>query len=513
MLIMNRYNPDVLSCLANLSSDEVFTPPQLANQMLDLLPQDLWSNPNARFLDPACKTGVFLREIAKRLDKGLRSKIPDLQTRINHIMKNQLFGIAITELTGLLSRRSLYCSKTANGRYSVCTIFKKPEGNIHYRRIEHTWKKGRCAFCGASQANYDRGPELETHAYEFIHTKKPEEIFNMNFDVIISNPPYQLSDKGGEGYSAIPLYNHFVEKSMQLKPRFLSMIIPARWYSGGKGLDSFRKKILNDKRISIIHDFPETEDCFPGLNIRGGVCYFLWERDYLGECKVYNHIRKKVHIMMRPLYKPGIPIFIRYNKALSIVEKVRSFNEPTMENIVMPRNVFGIPSNFKLYSKAPNNKHSIKLFIGDRSIKKITDRIVYIDAAHIKKNKNLVQNIKVIVSKASPGGDEYPHAIFTKPIIAQQNSVCTETYLVVSVFKTLNEARNMVSYMCTRFFRFLVALIKNTQNISKDCFALVPQINMDIYWTDEKLYKKYGLTKEEVKFIESMIRPMEPNDE
>ncbi len=319
-LIRANYNPDVLSSLANLSNDEVFTPPDVVNKMLDMLPQELFSNPDTTFLDPATKSGVFLREIARRLLKGLEKQIPDLQERVDHIFKKQLYGIAITELTSLLARRSLYCSKYPNSAFSV-TKFDRAEGNIRFRRTPHTWADGKCIYCGASKSEYDRGEGLETHAYEWIHTANPEDLFGMKFDVIISNPPYQLST-GGSGVQAIPMYNRFVTQAKKLKPKYITMIIPARWFTGGFGLDSFRDEMLHDRSIREIHDYPEASDCFPGVQIKGGICYFFWDRDNKGDCAITTHKGNQVGITeVRPLLDGKLDVFIRYNEAVDIYKK------------------------------------------------------------------------------------------------------------------------------------------------------------------------------------------------
>ena len=325
-LFETTYNPDVLSCIANLSNDEVFTPPELANQMLDLLPQELWSDPNATFLDPACKSGVFLREIAKRLIKGLETEYPDLQERLDHIYKHQVYGIAITELTSLLSRRSLYCSKYPNSKYSVVR-FDNPEGNIRFRRCEHTWQNGRCRYCGASAAELDRGDEYETYAYEFIHIDKPEDLLHMRFDVIVGNPPYQL-DTAGAGRQARPIYNLFVEQAMKLKPRYLSMIIPSRWFAGGMGLDTFREEMTTDGHIRRIVDYANAKDCFPQNSISGGVCYFLWDRDHAGSCEFTNISEGQSNTIVRDLDE--WPVLVRYNDAVDVIRKVQSLGEPTL---------------------------------------------------------------------------------------------------------------------------------------------------------------------------------------
>lgn len=508
-----NYNPDVLSCLANLSNDEVFTPPNLVNNMLDLLPTALWSNPNAKFLDPVSKSGVFLREIAKRLMTGLEKKIPNKQKRINHIFENQLYGIAITELTALLSRRSVYCSKTANGKYSICETFPDgdlgSQGNIRYERMQHTWENGKCTQCGASQEVYDRGDEAESYAYNFIHTDNPAKLFTnkklkkgqeMKFDVIIGNPPYQLGSDGGT--RDVPIYNRFIEQAKKLNPKYLAMIIPSRWMASGLGLNEFRSTMLSDKRIKNLIDFPVSSEVFAGVEVKGGICYFLWDRDYEGDCEVTTMRNNEVVGFARRSLNE-YDILVRDSRALPILRKILGKKESSIIEILSVDKEFGWTSNF-------NGFHSIKKE-GDIPLHYITKgkrHIGFIERKNITKSSNLIDTWKVFVPKAgSDGGQKIPDYVLGKPLVASSPSVCTQSFLFFFL-KSKTEAENLKNYYNTKFFRFLVSLRKFTQDATRSTYTWVPIQDFNEVWTDEKLYKKYGLTKDEIAFIESMIRPM-----
>lgn len=506
-----QYNPDVLDALANLSSDEVFTPPKIANEMLDLLPKEIWSDSSIKILDPACKSWVFLREAAKRFIKWLENEFPDLQERIDHIMTKQLFWIWITNLTALLSRRSLYCSKNAKfdpnddlWKYSICTKFGTNDWNIWFDRVEHERKNGNCIHCGASQSEYERNEGLETHAYKFIHST-PEEINalfgldpKMRFDVIIWNPPYQLNDWWNWA-SASPLYNYFVQQAKKLSPKYLSMIMPARWYAWWKWLDDFRDTMLHDNRISHLVDFRNSKDCFSWVDIKWWVCYFLWDNNYKWDCIVTSYTNwEKTSELKRSLVEKDSDTFIRYNEAISILKKIQKFNEKSFSEIVSSRKPFWFATNF-IDFKEKEFHNSIKIYANQKQW--------YVDKNLIEKNKEWIDKYKLIVPKAIWSWEMWIDKI--KPIKLSKNSCCTETYVVFWPFDDEFVMENVLSYTQTKFFAFMMWLRKVTQDATAKVYSFVPMQDFSKSRTDEELYKKYDLTQEEIDYIETMIKPID----
>lgn len=523
-------NPDVLTCIANLSNDEVFTPPELANKMLDTLAEawatnhggaNIWGDKRVTFLDPCTKSGVFLREITSRLTKGLEKKIPDLEKRVDHILTKQVFGIGITQITSLLARRSVYCSKhakkTKQHPHSIATGFTSDDGNIWFKRIKHTWDEDKCKYCGANRRDYDRAEGLETHAYAFIHTDNIKtrlaEIFggNMQFDVIIGNPPYQLGQSGGDavGGFAMPIYQEFVKAAKSLDPRLVVMVTPSRWFAGGRGLDEYRSEMLADKRMRALVDFPDAGEAFPGTQIKGGVSYFLWDNSWSDACEVTTIRAGKPTAPPTRRYLGAYDVLVRQNEAVPILEKVLKVNAKdgfgNLASKVSAIQPFSIRTNFRGAETAKGIKKPVRL-IGNGGDS-------FIERSDVPRNDAWIDEWKVLLGAAYGAGESYPHQIYNHPIVAGPGTACSETYLVIDRFKSKVEAERFAAYLRTRLVRFLVSLRKYTQHLYNERFQFVPVLPMDREWTDEMLYKKYGITKDEIAFINSMIRPMGEDDE
>jgi site-specific DNA-methyltransferase (adenine-specific) len=507
----------VLSCIANLSNDEVFTPPELANRMLDTLTEawaanhggaNLWADPQVRFLDPCTKSGVFLREITRRLTEGLADAIPDLQQRVDHILKHQVFGIGITQLTSLLARRSVYCSKYANGAHSIAKGFSDEGGNIWFQRMEHTWDGSKCKFCGAPRATLERANEFENYAYAFIHTDKIQvrisEILrqDMQFDVIIGNPPYQMSGGAG-GTSDSSIYHLFIEQAKKLAPRFLCMVTPSRWLAGGRGLDDFRNRMLNSKQLVKLVDYPVSKEVFPNVEVKGGICYFLWSETHTGSCDVTLIRGDQSSVSARKLDE--FDVFVREPKAAGILRKVLEANEPPITGILTADTPFGIATNFDgFHTKKRSGDISLHYVRGGKR------EIGFVPRREIAKNAVLIDKWKVLVPKAgSDGGQKIPDSVLGKPWLSPPPSAATQTFLAIWA-SSESEAKSIESYYRTKFFRHLVSLRKLTQDALRPMYSWVPMQRWDRSWTDRELYSKYRLTIEEIEYIEAVIRPMDP---
>jgi site-specific DNA-methyltransferase (adenine-specific) len=491
--------PDILEVIANLSNDAVFTPPRVVNAVLDLLPAEVWSDPTLRWLDPGAKTGVFPREITKRLMAGLAEAIPDETARLEHILREMVFAIATEEITGMMTRRSLYCSKDASSEFSTVR-FADPDGNVWRKRVKHDFDiEGRCKECKGTRADLEMD-ERDNKAYGFIHAdgrQKIDKEITMKFDVIVGNPPYQM-ETGGSGRQAVPLYHKFVEQAQDLNPQYLAMVIPSRWFGGGMGLDAFRTTMLADRRVRHLVDYLDARECFPGVDIAGGVCYFLWSRDDPGTCEVENRWGNKTWHSTRHLDE--FDVFVRLDPAVSIVRKVVAMGGESLTSTVSGVRPFGIPT-----SQRPQGTSGFHLLSsGGRG---------YIPKSMVSSGHQMVDKWKVITSKTSHDHAGQPdkdgmRRVLSRLELLEPGWVCTESYIVLGAFDTKAEAENLLGYARTAFLRFLVSVRSYSQDITRDRFAFVPLQDFSKEWTDAELYKKYGITADEQAFIESMIKEM-----
>ncbi|HNP55903.1 MULTISPECIES: Eco57I restriction-modification methylase domain-containing protein [Mycobacteriales] len=496
---MSRFDqhvPDILDCLAQLSNDEVPTSPKLASAMLDLLPEHVWHEPNYRWLNPFSKSGVFLREIATRLLDGLEAWEPDFLARREHIFRNMLYGAAITEMTGIISRRSVYCTADASSAYSVVR-FDDPDGNIPYVPSTHDFNAdGRCRLCNGPR-DLERGDMRENYAYSFIHGTYPtEELADMKFDVIVGNPPYQIDSDGNT--RTMPVYQKFVERAIEMDPRYVLMITPSRWFTGGLGLDEFRARMIADRHLSNLVDNPKLFDCFPGVEIKGGVSYFLWDRDHDGDCEFSTRVNGKIISTMTRDLRAGDGVLMRDNLAASIVEKVRARSLPTVEARFAPQVPFGFRTNYGGASDEPFSG-GIPLVYGNK--------VGYVRPDQLERLHDWVDRWKVLIPKAGDGHGREISYVLGEPIALAPGSACTQTYLIAASFDSEEETRNYANYMATKLYRFLVLQRKVTQDLTSDRFRFVPMLDMTRPWTDGQLYDYFNLTDDERRYVESSIAP------
>lgn len=485
---------DIFEWIPNQKTNQIFTPKKVVKMMIDQLEEhdpSLFTRTDSTFIDLYMKSGMYITEIVKKLFHNTRKHYNSKQECLKHILENQVYGLAPTPILQGITQ---------------AYIFGFDEENEIDRK---------------NFVQHDLTPEAEQGNAK----QKLQELFNlkenMKFDAVVGNPPYQENDGGGTGSSAIPIYHKFIKSAKTFNPNYLSMIIPARWFTGGRGLDEFRVEMLNDKRIREIHDFPNASDCFASVEIKGGVCYFLWDKDFNGKTKVFTYSNSKIISKSeRFLLEKDAETFIRHNEVIPILHKIQKLNEKSFVNIISANDPFGfdvrIEGSYKRIKpeyKKEDFKDAVKFYYNGWQ----REGLGYIEEGNIRKNAEMIRDYKVLITKAWGVGDMSKD--WVQPILVEPKSCCTETYLVIGPFASKQEAENVIAYTQTKLFHLLVSLIKITQNAMKKVYSFVPlqdfTSNSDIDWSksipeiDQQLYAKYQLTAEEIDFIERMIKPME----
>lgn len=535
-------NFDLLETITNVGNDEVFTPRKTCDMMLDSLPEEVWHNPNYKWLNPATKNGIFEREIAIRLDEGLKEIIPDVEIRRKHILQKMIYSIGQTKFTSNVARRTVYYCSQANRKcdglrapdghfvngYAIGngSWFDNEEGNILTPCTDHKMdpKTKKCIHCGMnSTSKYLDANQREKYAYEFIHYDRglslqvslSRRFFKgergMKFDIIIGNPPYQLRDEsGGSSDSAVPIYNKFIDQAISLNPKYLCMIVPSKWMLGGRGLDAFREKMLSDTHICKLYDYENAQECFPANHIDGGVCYFLWDRDYNG--KTYHRFKSnsgQISETYHYLKNDYSKFIIRDTSIVSILDKFSKYD--SFSSIVSSTKPYGIRNFlFNEPERYPDSglseepfQNSLKIY-GVKGIKGGARRkIGYIKRNFPTSNLESINKYKIFFTTSYSTNAINP----PEPILGMPNEICTETFLLIGPFDSEAIMKNCLSYINTNFFKFLLYHGKGTMHVNKDVFSLIPLLDFSEKWDDNKINSLFKFSEDEIKTINSLINP------
>ena len=481
-----------------ISDSEITTPEKVADDMISLLPDECFSdlqNSDSRLLDIASKMGEFAVSIVKRCNE-IGISVADIKCKVLSICTSSVayeFTRKVYEILGL----DIECIAEQFNSYDMLNVKTVDENGSETDDVDYT------KICGILSQKKEMCSITLDDEYAVI-----EEADRMKFNAVVGNPPYQESD-GGAQASARPIYNQFVKLAQRINPLYVSMVIPARWYAGGRGLDEFRNEMLSESHIRELHDYPFTGDCFSNVNIRGGICYFLLDSIYDNrneKVKVVTHEGETQNAVYRDLKYENSDIFIRQYQAISILNKVRGSEAEFIDAWVSSLRPFGLRGYFskdkEFRASSIGMNEPIKCYAKGKMVG-------YVEKALIPKNHEQIDVWKVFMPRANNIGTELKDDNIN-PYVGEKGTICTESLLMLTSEGIYDEntAENLCCYLKTKFARFMHSLAKSSQDATSKTFRYVPAQDFTVRWSDRDLYTKYGLTQEEIDLIENSIKPM-----